>query len=217
MGSPIVACLPGSRSHVIDEVLPGQIEVIRAIAARHHRAVFVFPAANDDAAAKIRKAINGERVPHRVAVGRNAEFLTAADFALVASGTATLEVAYYRVPMIVMYNAPQWPYRLLGRWLIRTEHLSLVNILAGKRAVPEFMPYYKSSGPIAAEALAMLSKPERCEDMREELAAIIASLGEGDAALATAQMAIEMAGVKAQPLGKPAENTLDHPASARTT
>ncbi len=217
LGSPVVACLPGSRRHVIEEVLPGQIEVVSAIAEKHPTAGFLFAAADETAAATIRDALgvdpetrvgpassrsafrvsgctpSGRNLRHRVEVGSNAEILAAADLALVASGTATLEVAWHRLPMVVMYNGSKWGYRLVGRFLITTPHLCLVNILAGKRAVPEFMPYYTSTAPIAAEALDLLANASRREAVKRDLDGVIQSLGTGNAADRTAQIALDMA------------------------
>lgn len=193
LGRPLIACLCGSRKHVVEEVLPGQIEVARAIAATYPQAGFVFAAASDRTAGMIRGALAGERFRYRLEVGRNAEVLSAADFALCASGTATLEVAWHGVPMIVMYNGSKWGYRLVGRWLITTPHLCLVNILAGRRIVPEFMPYYTSTRPIADEALRILGSPERQAAMKTELARVVELLGTANAAARTAQMAVELA------------------------
>ncbi len=192
LGQPVVACLPGSRRHVVREVLPGQIEVARAIGARHRGAVFLFAAANPAAAEMIRTAVAGESFAHRIETGGNAEILAAADLALCASGTATLEVAVHRVPMVVMYNGSKWGYQLCGRWLIRTKHLCLVNILADKRIVPEFMPYYTSTEPIAAEALDLLDNPARREQTKADLDQVIESLGTQRAARGVAEMAIEI-------------------------
>jgi lipid-A-disaccharide synthase len=190
-GRPVIACLPGSRAHVIREVLGGQIEVARAIAGRFPEAAFFFAAAGPAAAEQIAPALPvGLRA--RVVEGRNAELLAAADLALVASGTATLEVAYARVPMVVMYNGSKWGYRLIARWLIRTPHLSLVNILAGRRIVPEFMPYYTSTAPIAAEAIDLLVNGPRRSAMRADLDAVIAALGTARAADGAARIAAEM-------------------------
>jgi len=192
LGSPTIACLPGSRGHVVQEVLPGQIEVCRAISAQHRKAGFIFAAANEAAAQRIGSALADESFRHRIELARNAEVLSAADLALVASGTATLEVAWHNVPMVVMYNGSKWGYRLVGRWLIRTPHLSLANILAGRRIVPEFMPYYTSTQPIAAEALDILARPDRQVTIKADLRAVIESLGNRNAAENTARIALEM-------------------------
>jgi len=190
LGRPLIACLPGSRRHVVNEVLPGQIDVCRRILTRYPDAGFLFAAANDERVHDIRAALrasdratagsgpaSSQPLPCRIETGRNAEVILAADLVLVASGTATLEVAYYRRPMVVMYNASKWGYRLLARWLIRTPHLSLVNILAGRALVPEFMPYFESIEPIASEALDLLGNPARRASMTAGLDALGRDLG----------------------------------------
>ncbi|UCD28405.1 MAG: hypothetical protein JSV03_15180, partial [Planctomycetota bacterium] len=100
LGQPVVACLPGSRTHVIEEVLPGQVKVAQAIADRHPDAIFLFSAANEQSINIIGNALNQTNLKSRMVIDRNMEVLSAADLALCASGTATLEVAYYQVPMV---------------------------------------------------------------------------------------------------------------------
>ena len=95
--------------------------------------------------------------------------------------------------MVVMYNGSRWGYRLVGRFLITTPHLCLVNILAGKRAVPEFMPYYTSTNPVAAEALDLLTNEPRRQTVKRDLDAVIRSLGTAGAADRTARIALDMA------------------------
>ena len=123
---------------------------------------------------------------------RNADLLTAADLALVASGTATLEVAFRHTPMIVMYNASRWAYRLVGQWLLKTRQLSLVNILAGRELVPEFMPYYTSTDPIAERAIELLSDADARRQMSDALAALIKPLVKTGASENTARILLEM-------------------------
>lgn len=209
-GSPIVAVLPGSRRHVVDEVLPGQIAICRRIAARYPEAGFLFAAASEERAVHIDAMLRSElastdrpgasdsaatrppeRLNYRIETGHNAEVISAADLVLVASGTATLEVAYYRRPMIVMYNASKWAYRLIARRLIRTKHLSLVNILAGRALVPEFMPYYESVDPIATEALDLLANQLRREAMIAGLDALVRDLGSHQVADEAAAIVLE--------------------------
>jgi lipid-A-disaccharide synthase len=156
---PLIALLPGSRRHVIDTMLPRQLEVIR-----HLRQAGVTPrvavsCVDTGQQAGIEEHLMRAGMAARVVVGDNASLLSAADLVLVTSGTATLEVAYYRKPMIVMYDAGRllrWPYRLLGRLVLATPHLSLVNILAGARVVPEFMPFLPDVRRVARTAGALL-------------------------------------------------------------
>lgn len=213
---PVVACLPGSRKHVIEEVLPGQIEVARAIALRHPSASFVFAAASGAALTQISTRMVAEAFHWQVVANQLPAILSAADLALCASGTATLEAACHGVPMVVMYNGSKWGYRLVGRFLISTPHLSLVNILAGRRVVPEFMPYYDSTEPIAAEALDILDNPARRAAMQADLRAVVTSLGTSRAAEQTARMALEMIERAGRPDGNPSRRDRGHGAGSRT-
>ncbi len=192
MGQPVVALLPGSRQHVVHEVLTGQLEVTKRIRQRFPDAHFGVSVANDRAERVIADALLRTDVPVTAYRSRNADLLTAADLALVASGTVTLEVAYRHTPMIVMYNANRWAYHLLGRWLIRTPHLSLINILAGRRLVPEFMPYYRSTAPIAELAISLLADPGALRAMAVDIAAVLDPLVKTGASENTARILLEM-------------------------
>jgi len=80
-----------------------------------------------------------------------------ADYCFVASGSATLQVAAAGCPMTIIYQANKWLWHLVGRWLINAKHLSLVNILAQRELVPEFMPYFTSTSPIYETSLAQIA------------------------------------------------------------
>lgn len=179
----VITILPGSREHVVNEVFPGQLEVARALQMRYARLKlkFLIVAANG----KVKHLIESHMgrapgvpsvdtprsVPMTILAGDadRAAAIRAADLVLVASGTITLEVAYHATPMIVMYNTNRLMYHLVGRWLISTPHLSIPNILAGRRIVPEFMPYYRSPDAITARAVELFSNPSKLQKMREDL------------------------------------------------
>jgi len=193
---PLITILPGSRRHVVREVLPGQLEVARALTARFKDARFVVVPANSEVRALIRDLVGRCKTDLRITYsdgpqGR-ATAIRAATLVLAASGTVTLEVAYHAVPMIVMYNANRWLYRLLGRWLISTPHLAIPNILAGRRIVPEFMPYYHSVDPIIAQASEWISTPSSLARVRAELRAAIEPIVKAGAA---ANAAKELSGL----------------------
>ena len=141
-------------------MLPRQLDVIRRLRERRPDLSVAVSCVSDDREAQIRGHLQAAGADADVIVADNASLLTAADLVLVASGTATLEVAYYRTPMVVMYDAGrllEWPYWLLGRLIIRLPHLALVNILAGARVVPEFMPFVRDVQPIADVAARLLA------------------------------------------------------------
>lgn len=192
IGSPVIALLPGSRRHVVSSILPGQLEVAEQISRAFPRAAFGVSVANPQVAPIIASLAGAARLPVSLHPDHHPELIRAADLALVASGTTTLEVAFHQRPMIVMYKASRLFYHLIGRWLLRTPHLSLPNILAGRTIVPEFMPYYTSVEPIAQCAHQLLQSEEARGKMVEELGRITKPLRERDASRNTAHMLLDM-------------------------
>ncbi len=193
-GKPLVALLPGSRTHVVEEVLPGQLEVAASIAGRFPRAAFGVSVAGAKIGGiidqRIREAGLGDRV--KAYPGRHRELIEAADLVLVTSGTTALEVAFCGKPMIVMYNASRLFYHLFARWMLHTPYLSLPNILAGREIVPEFMPYYRSTGPIAEAAIGLLADDSKRRAMTEALKALVEPLWEGSASARAAELLLDL-------------------------
>jgi lipid-A-disaccharide synthase len=191
--NPVITILPGSREHVVNEVFPGQMAVCLALQMRYARSKlrFLVVAANG----RVKQLIESHQkralrsVPMTILAGDadRAAAIRAADLVLVASGTITLEVAYHATPMIVMYNTNRLLYNLVGRWLINTPHLSIPNILAGRRIVPEFMPYFRSPDAITARAVELFSNPIKLQKMREDLRATIQPIVRPGAAANTAR------------------------------
>jgi len=194
LGEPVVAILPGSRKHVVEELLPGQLAVAEGIARAMPRAAFGVSVANAQVSSVVARALAGFRLEAQTySSEHHAELIQAADLVLVASGTSTLEVAFHGRPMVVMYNASRVFYNLVGRWMIRTKFLSLPNILAGREIVPEFMPYYTSTQPITDCAVELLQSEAARQTMQQELAKIVDPLRELRASDQTAAILLDMA------------------------
>lgn len=156
---PLVAVLPGSRRHVVDQMLPIQLDVLRRMRQSTGPLRAAVSCVSQDRAAQIRERLGAADFDAELVVADNASLLSECDLALVASGTATLEVAFYRKPMVVLYDAGtvmSGLYRLIGRRILTTPHLSLVNILAGRRVVPEFMPRVPDRSAVARLAVKLL-------------------------------------------------------------
>jgi lipid-A-disaccharide synthase len=94
--------------------------------------------------------------------------------------------------MVVMYAVAWWKWHLFARFLITTPYIALVNILAGREMVPEFIPFYGSPLPIARECIELLSRPELREQMSRELAELTAPLAPSDTGLAADRVAAEV-------------------------
>jgi len=191
-GVPVVALLPGSRTHVVEAVLPGQLQVAERIASAIPGATFGVSVANREVAPFIQRLVSACRVPAEPYSGHHAELIQAAELVLVASGTTALEVAFHERPMIVMYQSSRFMYHAIGRWMIDSRYLSLPNILAGREIVPEFMPYYTSTDPIADRAIGLLRSEDARRTMTDNLAKIVAPLRNTHAAHRTAEILLEM-------------------------
>jgi lipid-A-disaccharide synthase len=165
-----VALLAGSRPGEIASHAAALVTVAEAIKARWPEATCTLTAPHEDAAANIRSAAGNESLP--IDVGRTADVLADSHFAVATSGTVTLETAWYGVPMVIVYKAWMLGYHLLARHLIRTPHLSLVNILAGRELVPELMPWNGDVDKLVTTTLAMMEDTQRLKDVRQELLSI---------------------------------------------
>ena len=123
-------------------------------------------------------------------IGNTGELLSETDLAIVASGTATLECAFFGCPMIVVYRVA-WPTYCIGRALIKVPWLAMPNILAGRQIVPEFIQGDCTPEKIAAAALDLLKHPEKREQQRADLAEVVKKLGPPGASERAAKMILK--------------------------
>lgn len=193
--APRVALLPGSRDAEINTLWPAMLEIASLIAERHPQATFLSCAADAEKLATMQTmAEGGPSITYEH--GRLYEMVKGCDFAVVASGSATLQVAAAGCPMAVLYQSSKWLWHLVGRWLIRTRHLSLVNILARQELVPEYMPYFDAVDPIAAACRGILSNPVKLQQTSQALTTLVAPLTTAKARDNTARMVLEMTGLE---------------------
>ncbi|HEY0513004.1 MAG TPA: lipid-A-disaccharide synthase, partial [Thermoanaerobaculia bacterium] len=111
--------------------------------------------------------------------------------ALCASGTATLEVGLLGTPMIMVYRLAIWTYAL-AKLMVHLPNVSLVNLVLGRRVVPELIQGEANPGRIAAEAARLLTDAGTRNRMREELAEVRGRLGEGGASRRAAAEVAEL-------------------------
>ena len=112
--------------------------------------------------------------------------------ALVASGSVTLQVAAAGCPMVIMYQSSKIMWHLVGQWLVKSRFFSLVNILARKELIKEFMPYFTSIEPIVGKCSAMLGNTNKLNRLSRELVGLVEPLARGKASDEVAKMAFEM-------------------------
>lgn len=115
------------------------------------------------------------------------------EFAVVASGTATVEAALAGTPMVIIYRGSALNWRLI-RPLIQLDTFGMVNLIAGRRIVPELMQHEATGEKIAGEVTAILSDPARLSQMRKDLQLVRESLAAegGSAAERAAEAVLEV-------------------------
>jgi lipid-A-disaccharide synthase len=173
-GDPVIGLLPGSRLQEIERLTPVMIATARGILKQHPGARFVTPAISEARAARIR-AIAGD-FPLEVITGGMYDVLSAARFCLVASGTATLETALFGVPLLILYKVGAMNY-WLARLLVDIRFIGIVNILAERGVVPEFIQHDAHPDRILPRALELIGDTPARAAMLDELNAVRQLLG----------------------------------------
>ncbi len=180
-GVPVLGLLPGSRPMEIERLFGLMLESFDKVRESIPNIEGVIPVAPSISLSDLRQRIGnrGDRI--RLVEGRTPEVLGVSDAALVASGTATLEAAIMGTPAVVVYKVGLLT-ELIGRLLIRVKYVSLVNIIAGKRVVPEFLQSAATPGNLARAVLDPLQNQESMEKIKKDLSAVRRALGAPGAA-----------------------------------
>ncbi len=170
-----VGLLPGSRAQEVRRHLPLLLSAASRIAWRMPGVQFILPKAPGVSPDLFEAA--AIQVPDIVLSDRPLdECLHAMEAAIVASGTATLEVALREVPMAVVYRT-SWPTYLAAKSVVRVPHIAMVNVMAGKTVVPEYLQYRARPRSIAEDIVGLLRDDQRRATMRMELRKVRAQLG----------------------------------------
>lgn len=181
----LISLLPGSRKREIEAGFPVKAQAARLIKAALPDATFAVPVTTEEHAALVGRIAADEGVSCEAFVGKTYEVMSMSKFALATSGTATLELAHFGVPMVVLYRTNALGL-LLKKLLVTTPHISLVNIVAGREVVPELVYARNHADTIAQMALAVLRDPRRLAEagmsVREVAARIDAPGASGRAA-----------------------------------
>lgn len=177
--SPALAVLPGSRRGEVRRMAPVFGEVLRRVADRHPSLAVTVPVA-PGLRGLVEEAVDGWPVPARLVEGEaRTAAVAACDAALAASGTVSLELARARVPMVIGYDMHPVSRAIIAR-MLRTDTVTLVNLVGETRVVPEFIGRRFRPGPMAAalERLFEPSAPERAAQLAA-FETVMDRLGEG--------------------------------------
>lgn len=193
---PIVGLLPGSRKQELTNILPVQLQAGKRIQEEYPSAAFVIPLASSVNRSFVESQIRRYAPNLKIALveGDTYSAISASDFLIITSGTATLEAAILEKPMVIVYR---------GSWMTHLEYhlrrmnlpmIGLPNILAGEKFVPELIQEEANGNNIANHTLRFLNNPDQLEQMVCCLHKLKGCLGEPGAILRVAQMVYEMGG-----------------------
>lgn len=174
--APVLGLLPGSRMGEIMRHLPILLRSIRQLMIEQPGLRVIIAVADGLPLDLIRSYLNQEAISARVVQGRTYEVMAASDVILVASGTATLEAAIIGTPMVIVYRLAFLSW-LLGRALIRVPYIGMVNLVAGRRVVPELIQFRATPERIADEVRRLLLSTEQRLQMRQDFQQVRDRLG----------------------------------------
>ena len=187
---PIVALLPGSRPNEVERLLPVMRDAVVHVTSRLPEAQFVIaraPALDD----RLFSNTKWNGVQPVEVLARTDDVLAVADVAVTASGTATVQAALHGRPMVVIYRLSPLTYRL-GRRFLLVDHVAMVNLIAGRRIVPELIQDACTAESIAAETLSFLTNSQRADEARRALGDVRARLGSPGASGRAAEAVLEV-------------------------
>ena len=171
--------LPGSRAGEVARHLPPVLDAVDRI-YRQQAANFVWAAPAGFGSSKIAQNFRSrlEQSPIQMIEGETWDAIAHADLVLAACGTVTMEAAILGTPMVTFYKVSQVSWTV-GRPLVSAPFFCMVNLVAGKKVVPELMQNEVRGDLLADAVMALLDHPAELATMRRELGAVAASLETG--------------------------------------
>jgi len=180
-GTPLVALLPGSRTGEAERHLPILLETVDRIRSRtqsNPSFILAVPPGTISIGSNFRERISSASI--QLLEGKTWDVLVCADVALAASGTVTIEACLLGTPMVSFYRVNQVSW-WMGKALVRVPFYSMVNLVAGRKIVPEFIQYDMTPENLARETMALLENGAARESMRRDLAEVAEKLsGQND-------------------------------------
>ena len=201
--SNLIGLFPGSRSREVRKMFPIMIETARLLLQARPTLHFQVAAASEELGRELKQMWHRHLADTaqgleasttiQIKVGETAEIMQRAWAGIVASGSATLEAAYFRMPFVLVYKVA-WPTYLAARLVVNVKHLGMPNLLADKEVVPEFIQQRAKPGAIAKAAQPLMEDARARERMISEFDAIISKLGGSDASERTARAILKEIG-----------------------
>ncbi|MDD2702897.1 MAG: lipid-A-disaccharide synthase [Candidatus Omnitrophica bacterium] len=190
-GKTTLALLPGSRDKEVQSLLPVMLKSAGIISKELNGNIQFIILRSSNVREEIFNTILGTAgIPVKMSADTTYEGLAASDFALVASGTATLETALLKIPMAILYKTSflTWAF---GKMALKIPYIGLVNVVKGEKFIEEFIQNNADPEKISAHVLKTLRTPGKISAIQSGYAHLAASLGEKGATQRAAQTIAE--------------------------
>jgi lipid-A-disaccharide synthase len=188
-----VALLPGSRAGEISQLLPDMLASAAQLRDKLDQCRFLLPLAPTVPKRLVEEIMAAAAVPVAIYQGQTSEILAAADIALVASGTATLETALMGTPMVILYRVTSLTFAV-ARLLVRVPNIGMANLLAEEELFPELIQDEVTPARISGAVMQIIRDPERLARISAGLKRIRRRLGGLGASVRAAAVALEILG-----------------------
>lgn len=185
----VIGFFPGSRSREVRKIFPVMIATAAELLKSKPHLRFEIAASSNDLALEMVEILDQSasatsdakaQQSFQIMTGHTVAIMQRAFAGIVASGSATLEAAFFRMPFVLIYKVA-WPTYLAARMVVKVDHLGMPNVLASKEIVPEFIQHQARPADLAQAVLHLMDDPAARERMMSEFDAVIAKLGEGGA------------------------------------
>jgi lipid-A-disaccharide synthase len=192
----LIALFPGSRGREVRKIFPVMLGTATELLQTKPDLRFEVAASSLNLAQEMQPMLdslgkNRQRI--QIKIGDAAQIMQRAFAGIIASGSATQEAAYFRLPFVLIYKV-SWLTYLAGRLVINVDYLGMPNVLANKEIVPEFIQHEAKPRNIAKAVLHLMDDPATRNEMISAFDEIVATLGEGGASNRAAKALIETIG-----------------------
>ena len=192
----LIGLFPGSRMREARKIFPVMLETVQQLQKHNRNLRFEVAAASGELAREIKGMFDGclqDRQVIQIKVGETAALMQRALAGIVASGSATLEAAYFRLPFVLIYKVA-WPTYLAARLVVSIKYLGMPNVLADREVVPEFIQHQANSDAIVKAMRRLMEDADARARTVAEFDEIIRKLGGSGASEKAAQAIVEEIG-----------------------
>lgn len=189
----LVGWFPGSRVDEVRRLFPVMLRASKLIKQAVPEARFAVSAANETLASTMRDMAEKAGMPEAFAwveTGTVYDLMQRAQVGVVASGTATLEAACFGLPYALIYKVA-WPTYVAAKLLVRIKFIGIINVLAGREVVQELVQQLCTPEKVAAAMVELLTTPEKRAALQQDLAGVVAMLGEAGAYSRAAELVLK--------------------------